>query len=224
MKLYELDITPVRKSIFIDDPYRMDNVLSKANDNNQFRTKTNNPLTVKGSGYFAAAFTHNKKPGVIVKIGRFDERPQDDGYLTYVQSILKNDRITSNPYFPRIYSVKVYRNAANKYEGGRYVIEMEQLHPLNKATPETITAFGEKMFNYWPSHGNMINIMQNLRLASHRDRDAISNIKDKKLLQAIAIISNIQIKNQNGLDIKDSNCMVRYTSTGPQFVITDPLA
>lgn len=71
-------------------------------------------------------------------------------YYKYLQLILKSNRMENNPYFPKIYKVKV-----NQFTHGAtpekdplhgYDVEMERLVPLNSLTSKELEYLGDKMF------------------------------------------------------------------------------
>ena len=112
-----------------------------------------------GSGRYATAFSTPEEPGTVRKIvGPMNEREfREDAYFKYIQMMAKNDRFTSNPYFPRIYDVQVKKfplepNDPTTFYDYAYAVDMERLHPITTRadlSPEEARMLGNKMFNDW---------------------------------------------------------------------------
>lgn len=234
MKLVELELTPVKKSIRTTrSPDAYGAVYNAA-------TRSNSNLVPLGSpGAYGAAYEHKKRPGTVLKVGKFYDSPFEDGYLSFVQSILKANRSASNPYLPRIYSVKIYRAKPVKAKdgemytpmGGQYVIEMERLHKLDELSKEELIAIAERIFPQWDEQGNEHHQLSALLRAIGRaaqGKPELKQIKDRQLVRALALIHNIEKRKRNisdiEMDMHGGNYMVRRTPVGPQLVIIDPLA
>lgn len=227
MKLVELELTPVKKSVRTKqrpDMYHPVEVGAQRYGSNL--TQLGNP------GMYAAAYEHKKRPGTILKIGKFHSSPFEDGYLSFVQAVLKNNRSAGNPYLPRIYGVKIYRpqeKDGKELRGGQYVVEMEKLYKMRELSPEELMVIGSKIFKSWNDDENEPwQLARYLGRAARGDRTILDDIKDKKLLQAISMIHGIEKRKRHisdiELDLHDGNIMFRRTSIGSQLVITDPLA
>jgi len=181
---------------------------------------------------YAAAYKHKSRPGTVLKVGKFHATPFEDGYLSFVQAVLRNNRSAGNPYLPRIYSVKVYRPKSKDGEelrGGQYFVEMERLYKMRDLRPEELMAIGSRIFKSWNDDENEPwQLARYLGRACRGDRMILDDIKDKKLLQAISMVHGIEKRKRNisdiELDMHDGNIMFRRTNVGAQLVITDPLA
>lgn len=234
MKLVELELTPTKKAVKTSQRPELYGATYNA------ATKEKSNLKALGNpGAYAAAYEHKKRPGTVLKIGKFHDSPFEDGYLSYVQSILKANRSAGNPYLPRIYGIKVYRMKPIKGSdgemftprGGQYVVEMERLYKLTELSKEEITAIAEKIFDNWDNWGDerrqVYNLVRKLDRAVKRHEE-LGQIKDRQLVRALAIIHNIEKRKRNisdiELDMHEGNYMFRRTNVGPQLVITDPLA
>lgn len=110
---------------------------------NRIKNQPNPKLKTIGAGSYAHAFSQDNKPE-ITKIGRTKRnQPTLDGHMIYLDTIAKNDRMSSNPYFPRVYKRKTYQD-------GSYSLEMEKLERLQSLELEQILSIGENIFDYWP--------------------------------------------------------------------------
>ena len=191
-----------------------------------------------GSGAFAQVYGHKNRPASAFKVGIGDT---DYTYLQYIAKASQNERWKSNPYLPRVHSQKNYKDQGG---GAAYVVELEKLEPFMDIEQEEVEAIIDKAFHSLPKDKYLndlprqYDVVKALQRAAAGRSDAIKNIKDKQLLQAIAIIGNIgksqiTIGKKTGpdarlnaaqyLDIHTSNVMIRRTPVGAQLVITDPL-
>lgn len=180
----------------------------------------NTPIEQIGQGAFGSVFSHKNRPNSVIKVGRaYEADNQRDGYLNYIESILINDRMSSNPYFPRVYNLKTYKN-------GSYVIEVEKLQRLDQFDIEMLHAAGRQMFTHWPET-NQMDSFNAARRISEMIWDALTHtnyVKDEQLKQALYLIKLIHRTKKAGLDINSNNVMGRQTSYGLQVVLSDPLA
>lgn len=208
------------------------------------------PIERVGRGSYADAYKHKKRPGTILKVGRYSSSPQSDGYLSYINEIISTNEMATNPYFPRIYDVRVYptlpdwERPKRDQPAGEYVIEMERLEPTTVLSSAEVSAIGRKIFKSWneeamKSHGRTYNdgeddqqirLYRARYLAVHMSAAVgkygpnIHDVHDEKLLEAIELIERVSAKPGMFLDMHEDNIMVRRTSIGPQLVIIDPLA
>jgi hypothetical protein len=225
MKLYEV-ISP--KTLKADAADFVPTAFHRATN------KDNGNLGFLGRGAFAAVFSHKNRPASAFKVGIGDG---EDTYLSYIAKVSQNERWKSNPYLPRVHSQKNYKDPGG---GASYVVEMEKLVPFMSIEPEEVEAIIDRAFHNLPPGKyadlpRQYDVVEEITSAAQGNTTSIRNIKDKQLLQAIAMISNIGSKRYRGneygkrssgamhLDIHTSNVMIRRTSVGAQLVITDPL-
>ena len=200
-------------------------------------TKHKGNLGYLGRGAFAQVYSHKNRPASAFKVGIGDG---DNTYLKYIERASQNERWKSNPYLPRVHSQKNYKDPGG---GASYVVEIEKLEPFMDLEQEEVEAIIDRAFHSLPKDKysdlpRQYDVVEALQRAAAGYSDAIKNIKDKKLLQALAIIGNIgkslySVGKKTGpyarenarmhLDIHTSNVMIRRTSVGAQLVITDPL-
>lgn len=157
-----------------------------------------------GQGMQAVAVRHPKSKTVIKKVNITGD---EDPAVKYVKLIANHQ---NNPFFPRIYSAKVYRLRDN----GQLimVMHMERLHEwdtpqLQDATRQSAEHLGFELSDF--------------TLDDFDDRERIATAtKNPKLKEALRLME--PLFQQFGSDLHEANWMVRLTSTGPQLVFADP--
>lgn len=201
----------------------------------------NNNLEFIGKGRLGSVYKHKKRPGTVLKVGRLPFGVDEDGYLAYLMAIFKNNRMASNPYFPRVYDLRIIDHSKSRsMSDDEYVAEIEELYSFDDLSPDELNAIGDKIFHDWQGikdrnyivdrssdlSSNLAVTIQSM-LANRSDDEFLSQVRDKHFIQAIAIISNISKKagGKTGIypDIVTQNLMVRRTPVGPQLVLSDPL-
>lgn len=173
-----------------------------------------------GGGVTAQAFKSDK-PNTIRKVSY--HKSLNDAYIQYIKVILQHQ---DNPFFPRIYNAKIYKEPKTTHSQYKHYffaneasyalfIEMEKLIPLKNP----------KMINTAP------HIFRQLGL-DYKDYDKslwdnpyfIEEIKQEsnnpQFVEAVNILEPLFDKFIS--DLHKNNMMVRLTSSGPQLVITDP--
>lgn len=196
---------------------------------------------------YGIAFTTPDEPGTVTKIVRKVEDLNKDAYFQYVSALAKNDRISNNPFFPRIYKIKVVQdNQGNDL----YSVEMERLLPFNSLSTEELNMIGNRLFfNYAGFERDMLARRKEITPKSYHDKvtlqdaqtarfvmikalgkclerpqDVVTYIKDPKLKAALLILQDLLKKNREFLDdIHADNIMIRRGPGGPQLVILDPI-
>lgn len=233
MKLLEIIATPQTKSI-----------TPKVVDQNEIlpirasfgKATQKGKVDYLGGGAFANVYQHKKRPGTVLKVGVIGSSGVD-GYVLFLNTIFHNERMQSNPYFPKVYNIKTYQVRPNRTE---YVVEMERLYELMNAEPEEIYSIGDRLFkdyetlreafldeyrktDYFTGNFEERDILAGLISRVVQRKISISHIQDKKFREALALIGNITKRTQHFSDTHSGNFMIRRTSVGPQLVITDPL-
>lgn len=107
-----------------------------------------------GSGMFATVFSTQQEPGTVRKISnKMDEREfREDAYFKYVRLLAKNDRFTSNPYFPKIYDMQVKKfslapDDPSTFYDYVYAVDIERLHDWKTLSNKEALMLGKKMFH-----------------------------------------------------------------------------
>lgn len=185
--------------------------------------KSKNLKKVNTNG-FASGGTkifHIVKNNKILKIWKINN-PKYDGYLEWINRTKK--LAETNPYLPRIDSVKVFSYPNPKfpdkisYQG---LAIMEKLDPINKYPDRVLL----------PLFRNTgINLTSRIRfLKTQWTKENIdilkSEIHNEKLLEALNIVSEIlnTLESSRG-DLHTGNWMIRKTNNDLQLVLTDPIA
>lgn len=196
-----------------------------------------------GGGAFGTAFQHESRPGEVTKTSKPTKDLTGDGYYKYISTILKNNRMQSNPYFPKIYGMKVYQTPDEWYF---YVVKMEKLYPLTDLSEDEMAAIVEKTLHikhFTPddASASLNDVDETLRkviatiergighgnhqnFPNKRDVTALTNIKDPQLKQAVMVSKQFTRSGEHNNDIHSANVMFRRTQHGAQLVITDPLS
>lgn len=145
-----------------------------------------------GCGAFAYVFAKPKSNRCIKVGNRYDE------YLEYVQFVGLN---SDNPFFPKIYSVKIYRE-------GFYAVEMERLRPYSKV--------GDK-------HRNLAFKRLGIKWLDDLECPNQMKAKSKHATHVKRVLQTVFRGNQP--DIHTGNVMWRkFGINQHQLVITDPVA
>jgi hypothetical protein len=161
-----------------------------------------------------------------------------DGYYQYVQAI--KPIMDSNPYVPRVYSIKLQRDQQGYV---RPIYKMEKLVPGNSLNKKILYGIGVRLFGNeeWFKAYNSNEEFEELEsydlwkytaeiisngIQAYPGKPKMLSVPiqyDEQLLEVIKLIKMITIKNDNiELDLHSGNIMVRPGPI-PQLVITDPL-
>lgn len=207
-----------------------------------------NAQRIGADSRYGRVFTTRDNPGTVTKIVKRTDDLEKDAYFQYVSAMAKNDRISRNPYFPKIYNVKVRKD---NYGISTYSVEMERLQNFSTLSPEEVLMLGERMFFSFRSMAkDAAAYRRELAPTEYRDKittlefgtvafalikaiekviyegDKVATyIKDPNLRGALTILKHL-IKNNSSEfspDIHGDNIMVRRTPGGPQIVIVDPV-
>lgn len=202
-----------------------------------------------GSGMFATAFSTPEEPGTVRKIvGPIDDLKKD-AYFKYIEIMAKNDRMSANPYFPKIFDIQVRRFYRKDFTGKvnlgvkyMYAVDMERLLRFDSLSQEEARVLGNKMFNdferqtkpirykagsgdrseprnYFEGLESMITIVLDDWFRSR----LTTAIKDSRFKQAVMLIMKLEKDDNIAMDIHSENIMLRRGPGGPQIVITDPV-
>jgi hypothetical protein len=209
-----------------------------------------------GAGVFGAAHSSKTEPGTVRKIvmarSTDPKNLKDDAYFQYVKTITKNERLSVNPYLPKIYDVGVSKRQGDPSIAGDerlyYYVDMERLHHLEDLSEEEIDLVAGRAFYDWEDwkskrksftnkakayegpHRNFEALVDyfielGFTLKSRGERRMIDNIKDPSLKQAILFVKQIvRSRNDFRTDMHRNNVMVRRGPHAPQLVLTDPVA
>lgn len=167
----------------------------------------------------------------LTKIPHEAAKKNEDAYLRYIKYIIKNKLAQSNPYFPRIYELKEWKD---KNGFIKYKIEIERLLQIEKFDEQVIQGLCYNNFkendvdgayqkvNQWdPKKDEQIKWSIVLAILVEEVINGATKPKDNLLKDACNIIYKLSKKGLF-LDIHYGNIMVRR-SPHPQLVIVDPL-
>jgi hypothetical protein len=160
-----------------------------------------------------------------------------DGYYQYVQAI--KPIMDSNPYVPRVYSIKLQRDQQGYV---RPIYKMEKLVPGNSLNKKILYGIGVRLFGneewFKAISSEEFEELESYDLWKYTAQIISNGIQaypgkpkmlsvpiqfDEQLLEVMKLIKMITIKNDNiELDLHSGNIMVRPGPI-PQLVITDPL-
>jgi hypothetical protein len=133
---------------------------------------THSTQQVIGGGAQAIAYLHKKFPGKVIKTIQLSGT--DDPVYQFMRLAMKHQ---NNPYFPKIYSVKMYPTTQDSMDDradefdildtkGDYnpppdtmnytaYVVMEKLKPLSNITNQDLEKFGLEDFSLPPSYENI---------------------------------------------------------------------
>ena len=188
-----------------------------------------------GAGNYASAWSTTSEPGTVRKVITDISDPTNDAYFQYVRTITKNERLSKNPYFPKIYDVQVVRDKNFDQPAYSYYVDMERLHKLGTLSDEEVLTIGRNLIDGFESWRNQTNSDPEKALIGYfrqivsgrftaKGRRLLDNIKDPNLKQALMFIKNVLRQNDRFFaDVHDENIMIRRGRHAPQLVFTDPL-
>lgn len=192
-----------------------------------------------GSGVQARAY--HTGTGMVTKVAVLDEDlGLNDPAVKFLDLILQHQ---DNPFFPKIYHARVYRDK----EGAAdpiLIVQMEKLTPLTDekivdaasglldqlgiGTKEMSPAFKKHVSQYGKPTANVLTktsaLKQKLQ-GAFQEKDITklaSRSKNPQFREAIKVLAPAMLK--YGVDLHHGNWMVRLTGAGPQLVIIDPFA
>jgi hypothetical protein len=174
-----------------------------------------------------------RDPFMYGKVSHLPTELEQDGFYQYTQLI--KPIMDSNPYVPRIYSIKLIKDKNGRI---RPDYRMEKLVHGQTLSKEIIHAMGtrtlgtEEWYKYEYDETDALDLWRELcksitLVISAWPRKLISNISleiDPLLIQVAKLIKMAEIKNKYlEIDLHQNNYMVR-PGTVPHIVISDPLA
>lgn len=157
-----------------------------------------------------------------------DENFPRDGYNFYIDYLIRNNLIGTNPFFPRVYKIKKYQINSKTY----YSYDIERLIPLNEASLIQLKhmyyyLFGREAHRpVFTKEHLLSSIVRSMRGALIVNDTKVYNDQFAKAVEILNIIME-KIKSSGiirnvGWDLGRNNFMMRITNNAPQLVITDP--
>lgn len=177
-------------------------------------------------------------PHMVKKTDRTALPPEQNPFYQYARVIATAEKRNTNPYLPR---VRVVDAEETEWGGVIFTYECERLHDYEDVQYElgedVVLHIGRKMFNdydtlsknYIRDHrGDNLNAWEVLAGILHLMQVGHKSnwVKDPLFKQALDILHEIDEQTGNFFqwDWKADNLMIRFTSKGPQLVLTDPLS
>lgn len=168
-----------------------------------------------GSGAQGVAYKHPKQPNVIIKTAKMKD-PQTDAYANFIRMVLKHQ---DNPFFPRIYSAKIYNTPnSNDYT---MVVTMEKLYPIYR-NPKLDDIVIDNFQLQGIDIKNVIHLFDYLIIPKNRHMIA-KKTRNPKLREALELLEPFFKSPNMFMDMHHGNWMMRLTGVGPQLVILDPV-
>jgi hypothetical protein len=143
MKLFELIDPQIRQKNIYASPARLTHA--------QKSIKGSDNLQYLGKGSYGMAAQRKKHPNSVIKTGVVGNA-ETDGYLRYIKTVGK--LASSNPYFPRVYDIRIYNNTRDDDDKDMYVAEIEKLTKADAVEPEVMLAIGNRAFHDFESEVN----------------------------------------------------------------------
>jgi len=163
-----------------------------------------------GSGTFAIAYEPKKQIGnkVVKVLEIYDETDPSYQFLR----LCKNHQ--NNPFFPRIYNVKQYKNKGGVYN---IVITMEKLFHIDETNPQLIAQLFGIPLDIGLTAQNI-----HTRFYDNKHRVVIAqSTQYPDLKKAMRLME--PLFNNYSPDVHAENIMYRKTPNGPQLVFADPI-
>lgn len=213
MKLHEI-FEPEQKTLYTQTPLNSLDMNKKPNI---------------GRGFFSSVFPH-KDEHMVTKVSNSPTHANIDGYWKYVNELIKSNIWSSNPFFPRIYSIKKIQNSDDEFI---YSGVMEKLIAYKDIDVDILCQYIKTIVNdaFVDGEINRIERSQTAKYLMNRVGDVLCSniinpnsdeIKNDQLIEALEWFKKSRLTSD--LDIHADNMMFRRGKTGIQLVITDPLA
>ena len=177
-----------------------------------------------GGGAYAAGIEDPTDPSMYRKKSRMPSLLEKDAYYQFIKAA--QPYVDYNPFLPRVYKIIVKKDPRGFLKPEYH---MEKLTPYNEAWRmydqdgnSLNKILKRKLFTKEAVGGDVPRLLANsLEFPFQAD----TYIKDPKLIQALDLIRTVKETNSNFMyDLHEGNMMFRIGTTGPQLVITDPLA
>lgn len=179
-------------------------------------------------GHQATAFAHSNKSNIAVKTIKLKTK---DPILDFINIC---EQHSNNPFFPKIYSAKIYERENDRY----MIITMEKLHPLRG--PSSLIKNNIPFFtnlrilpteedtqhplydSFMKPTGPSVYEMIRMMFAETEYRHWLNqNTPNKKLSEALTLLENLFETHFPDLHI--DNFMIRLSGSTPQLVLLDPI-
>jgi hypothetical protein len=166
-----------------------------------------------GAGAFGDVYGYDKDPGTAEKISNLErvKSLSRDAYYLYLDMLSHNERMQNNPFFPKVYSLKSWKDTHGRV---MYDVKMEKLQPLNVLSSEQIITMGERYFTNFDNKFNTA-LKRKIQLKTYtrpRSDKPLSDLQKTMnenafkyaAMQAVASCLDESIKGEVTTHIKDS--------------------
>jgi hypothetical protein len=189
--------------------------------------RAKSPFAVHGVGIAGTAFSKERLPQEVRKVGSGWGDPEKHGYLLFVQLSLQ---MQHNPHFPRIYKAK-----AHKYKQSSlgFVVDMEPLthgrevpEGLMKAALKRYLGFTDKDIAEGQGSPYYQFAEQLDRMLQYPEsyQEFMQKSHDELFKEAVTALRKIKIDKSLMIDMHTGNVMYRVARHGAIPVIIDPFA
>ncbi len=178
-----------------------------------------------GSGIVdSEVYVDTKHPNRVLKVVPI--RNMNDPYYRFLRMIEQHQ---NNPFFPKIYGIKVY-DTTNQLEYGTELYDiphyylyvfMERLQPITVLDPQhayqLLDSLGIEYSGKLTDDLSLRSLLSNKMVRQYLRQTTVN----PQFKQALRLLEPM-IKHYGG-DLHIDNFMIRLTGVGPQLVIVDPL-
>lgn len=190
------------------------------------------------SGVYGAVIP-TKEPGVVDRsehVPRTPDRPPD-GFHQWIEAVTdQQNRGEANTYLPMVYEVRVTRDPQGRQ---RNQYRLQGLHSWESLPLRTMLSLVQRELRGYKDPPPDMEAGDPKRLRARLWSDLIielrsalrsgdyGRIRSNDLADALEMARQLVSDDPDGQlfpDLNRSNAMIRLTSTGPQLVITDPVA
>lgn len=192
----------------------------------------NKLIQVIGAGAYSTAVVNVNQPNQVMKISNGMASLASDPYFQYLSRIAGSKNSKANPYFPRVYEVRVYETT-NPRDRQKlfYIANMERLQTLESLSEQELVDLIIKeakptMVNKVKSMVGMYDAKKQLMKQEKFELVSIlvnkirrEKIRDPQLKAAMDLAAETGFE----YDIHEYNLMVRKTPDGIQLVLADPV-
>ena len=176
-------------------------------DRQQF-VKDNPKASVLGTGKHATVFKHDNRPHDVTKVATpVSGSIKKDGWYIYIKALADNDKMSSNPFFPRVYSL----NATTSDGRDSFTAKIEPLEPLNGIDDEReLLAILHGMlkkdpYEIYPELERSNDLHRDLLRLIYKQAMYPDAYANRKLIQAFEFIEGIDLRTPAGMDITIQN-------------------
>jgi len=161
--------------------------------------------------------------GVVTKTALISpDSGMHDSAIKFLNLILDRQ---DNPFFPKIYHARLYRDSQGKMKHMILLVQMEKLVPLTSGRIKDVAVhlFQQLGFGKWETDIDelALEIEHLMDRSPEYVEEFLNKSKNPKFKEAVETIMPY-IKERGFADLHSGNWMVRLTNHGPQLVIVDP--